>query len=695
MIQLSLADIRKNKKLFLTYSKQRRKCAYELYPQTAPVAFEIIPALLSINIPGLPGFVPKGDKAYGVYGIGPVKYLKQTISTYFSDTSRTKFSFQNHLINRPVIESLFLMGSIGTIAQNEASDFDLWVCIDRARITASDLEKLRTKTLKIADWCRRIFNMEVHFFIMDIQDIRNNNFGKVDEESAGSSQKKFLKEEFYRTLLLVNGKIPFWWALPCGVTGKDYDDLWLTWARENPLDSDDFIDLGFLGDIPKEEFLGTTLWHLSKGIKDPFKALIKMAMMERYLSDTTQMPLLCDIIKGRVLAGKGSLRNTDPYLLMIQTILAYYTDLERLDRAELLRKAFYIKADPKLTRLKLISRYANHQVGVFKSLLKEWKWSLNLCEDLNQIEHWSYLRHLNFSGQINLFFSSIYKELRESLPKEKAQTINEHDLTLLGRKLYVLFGKKGGKLQLTPFLKKEKLVLEKCIFQYEIDRAGRYKWHLYDATKYPFEKPMENARIFTSQRVARSAAWLANNGLYDFHKTQIEMTPNPSGLNVNDLIELLKHFQGYFRPALSQIKLGANLKKAAGYNQMMLVADLERGEQVDGPIGTDLIYNNTWGEFYTETYILEEAIAVIADIVRGMKPHEIYQRVEVHIPKGLQILNSKREIFERILQASAAEHKERKAAPQATEPQIGSTFPEKQMNVQQRASNAEHRMGPF
>jgi hypothetical protein len=157
-------------------------------------------------------------------------------------------------------------------------------------------------------------------------------------------------------------------------------------------------------------------------------------------------------------------------------------------------------------------------------------------------------------------------------------------------------------------------------------------------------------------RVARSAAWLTNNGLYDFHQTQIEMTPNPSRLNVNDLIELLKHLQGYFRPALSQIKLGASLKKAAQHNQIMLIANLERDNLVDGPIGTDLIYNNTWGETYTESYTLEEAVEVIADVVRGMQSSEIYRKVEIHIPKGLQILNSKREIYERILEASIAKN---------------------------------------
>ena len=131
------------------------------------------------------------------------------------------------------------------------------------------------------------------------------------------------------------------------------------------------------------------------------------------------------------------------------------------------------------------------------------------------------------------------------------------------------------------------------------------------------------------------------------------MSPNPSRLNVNDLIELLKHFQGYFRPALSQVKLGANLKRAARPNQMMLVANLERDKPIYGAIGTDLVYNNTWGEIYTETYPLEQAIEAISEAVRGKRPQEIYQTIEIHVPKGLQILNSKREIFRRILKASA------------------------------------------
>jgi adenylate cyclase, class 1 len=641
--------LRRNKKLFLNYSQQRRRCAYELFPQTAAVAFEIIPALLSLNESYLPGFVPKGEMACGIYGIGSSKKLKTTINTYFIETRNKTFSYQRHLIKRPIIESLFLMGSIGTIAQNDNSDFDFWVCVDTSRTHAADMQNLHQKVDKIARWCQSKFDMEVHFFIMDIKDIRNNEFGKVNEESAGSSQKKFLKEEFYRTLLLVCGKIPFWWVIPSGLPPNVYNNLWTDWITNNSFDLYDFVDLGFLGDIPKEEFLGTTLWHLSKGIKDPFKALIKMTMMERYLSDSFQGSLLCDVIKDRVFAGSGSLRNTDPYLLMIETNLEFYLGLKRRDRAELLRKAFYIKVNPKLTRLKLISRNTNYQIEVFKELLGNWGWSLHVCEDLNQIENWSYARHLKFSTKINTFFSSIYKQLRQALPHNETQIINEHDLTLLGRKLYVLFAKNKGKLQLTPFLKKGGLILEKCIFQLRSEPADKYDWHLYDATNYPFEAPGKKSNIFKSRRVARAAAWLINNGLYDFHRTKVEMAPNPSGLNVNDLIDLLKHLQGYFLPALAQIKMGSNLQSLARRNQIMIVIDLEKDSLAWGTTRTDIIYKNTWGELYTETYTLQQALLVIKKEIHSMDPEEITRKVKIHVPKSAQSIYMKREIYQAIM----------------------------------------------
>ncbi len=643
-----IGPIRRNKKIFLNYSHLRRQCAYELNPEKASVAFEIIPALLSLNEPDLPGYVSGGEKGCGVYGINSSKNMKAVINKYFPETRKKRISYQRHLIKRPIVESLFIMGSIGTLAQNDKSDYDFWVCIDATRFSETDIDKLNQKTEKIARWCLTKFDMEAHFFIMDIEDIKRDDFGQVDEESAGSSQKKFLKEEFYRTLLLVSGKIPFWWVIPSETCQEDYKQYWDNWVQKNSYDRDDFIDLGYLGDVPKEEFLGTTLWHLSKGIKDPFKALIKMTMMERYLSDSFNGPLLCDVIKKRVLAGPTSLRNTDPYFLMLESILEFYQQTDSWDRMELLRKAFYIKADPQVTRIKLINRNCNYQIEVFKELMDDWGWSLDLCEDLNQIENWSYARHLKFSAEINKFFFSIYKHLRDVLAGREIQSINEHDLTLLGRKLYVLFAKRKNKLQLAPFLKKEGRTLEKCIFKYGRDYLGNTRWHLYDATRYPFEKPGGKSIILTSNRVARTAAWLVINGLYDFHRTKVEMPPNPSELNVNDLIDLLKHIQGFFLPALYQVKMGTNLQNDARYNQVMIVVDLEK-DAVEGTASTDLIYNNTWGEIYTETYPLEKALSIVKEALKIENPREAAAKIRIHIPKSAQANHIKSELYQAIM----------------------------------------------
>ncbi len=649
MVELKIHSIRRHKQLFLNYIQKRRKCAYELNPQNAPVAFEIIPALLSLNDTILPGYVPDGDSACGVYGVGSAKSLKATINHFFPEARKFKIAYQRHLIQRPIIESLMLMGSIGTVSQNQESDYDFWVCIDADRSTAADIQKLHRKTEKISRWCQKQFDMEVHFFIMRIQDIRRDDFGKVNEESAGSSQKKFLKEEFYRTMLLVCGKIPFWWVVQPSISQVEYQQYWSQWKQHNLYDRDDFVELGYLGEVPREEFLGSTLWHLSKGINNPFKALIKMAMIESYLSESFSGPLLCDVIKKRVFEGHQSINDLDPYLLMIDTILNYYHQARKFGRMELLRKAFYIKTKPKLNRLKLISKHPNYQIQVFKSLIDKWRWSLNLCEDLNQIENWSYIRQLKFAAKINAFFSSTYKQLRHESPQDGPQTINDHDLTLLGRKIHVLFAKHKNKIQLNPFLKKGGLVLDKCIFKLGENHTGKPVWHLYDGTRYPFENSTEQSIIFTSRRVARTAAWLVSNGLYDYHRTEIVMAPNPSGLNVNDLIDLLKHMHAYFLPSLSQIKIGANLQEAARYNRIMLVANLEKIPGLDDMSGTDIIHNNTWGELFTENYPLQKAIQITRQALNSIDAKNPIARLRLHIPKRLQTSTLRKEIYQAIL----------------------------------------------
>jgi adenylate cyclase class 1 len=644
--------IRRNRVLFSNYTRLRREYAYEMSREKASVAFEIIPALLSLNAPDLPGFVPGGAEWYGISGMNSSQKLKKTIHEYFPEGRNQKINYQACLVSRPSIESLFLIGSIGTVAQTSKSDFDYWVCIEGAQVSREGFDNLAAKAAQIERWCESKFDMEVHFFINDLDQIRRNDFGRADEESTGSSQKKFLKEECYRTMLLVEGKIPFWWVLPPGVDQETYRQYWDGLARRERYELDEYVDLGCLEDVSRDEFLGTALWQLTKGIKDPFKAVLKMAMMERYLSETFRGPLLCNTVKERVQKGAKSLMDMDPYLLMVETVLDFYNEQGRSEDVDLLRKAFYVKSNPEISRARL-SRLCDGKAEVFRDLMKKWKWSLDQVEDLNQMEHWSYARQLKFSGEISGFFFSTYRRLSESLEMRERQVIDDQDLTLLGRKIYALYARQGRKLQLSPFLTSRNLVLDRCSFQYERDGSGRTRWLLYDATRYPMDKAGNRTQVFAAERVARAAAWLVFNGLFDQYATAVEMPSNPSGLTLSDLLDLLKHLKGFFPPGSEQMKTGESLREDARCERMMIVVNIEEGVRISEPLSMDIITKNTWGEMFTESCPFGEGLDVVRGYVRdlgGRDPGELGSVLKVHVPKSIYETDAKRRITQMVVQ---------------------------------------------
>jgi adenylate cyclase, class 1 len=636
---LGVHEIQKNKKIFLNYNRLRSQYAYDLDPEKASVVFEIIPVLLTINEVDLPGYVSGGDSGCGLYGVGSSYQLSQVIEDYFPETRRRNIQYQGYLIKRPLIESLFLLGSVGTVAQTFDSDFDFWVCVDKRRCSRRSVQALEEKTNQIAYWCRSAFGMDVHFFILDLEQARLNDFGKVDEESSGSSQKKFLKEECYRTMLLVTGKIPYWWMVPPGFSQQEYEKTWESFTRKAPLDAVDFVDLGFLEGVSRNEFLGNALWQLSKGIKSPFKALLKMAMMELYLSEQYNGPLLCETLKGRVLQGCRFLREMDPYLLMVETILDFYREQDKIAQMDLMKKAFYLKALPGMTRAKKRAMGEDYKVEVFAELMERWDWPMDLVEDLNQIGNWSYGRQLKFSSEINRFFSSTYRSLSGRLRSEERQIIDQYDLDILGRKLMALFSRKRYKLKLTPFLTGTRLILGRCIVQYEKSHSRRKRWDLYDATLYPREKGMRRWKIFSAERVVRALAWLVNNGLYDFQTTAVEMPPNPSGVRLIDLVDLLKHIQSFFLPAYCHLTERSQLEHEASIDRMMVVIDMEEIFKLKAPATLDMVYGNSWGEMFAETYAYAEGIDVVKDYLQGIRNnenglHELDAHFKVHIPQS-------------------------------------------------------------
>ena len=146
---------------FVLVNDRRLERTYESLTSRQADILRILPLLYHVNHPLLPGYVSK-DAPYGVSGYTPDAEALSIIAGF----SRT-FRIKRDKRHKPDIQSLFIMGSSGTLAHSEASDVDAWLCIS-PRLSAEQEAVLAAKALKIDDWANAE-GLELHTFVMCAQ----------------------------------------------------------------------------------------------------------------------------------------------------------------------------------------------------------------------------------------------------------------------------------------------------------------------------------------------------------------------------------------------------------------------------------------------------------------------------------------------------------------------------------------------
>lgn len=340
------------------------------------------------------------------------------------------------------------MGSLGTIGQSAKSDVDYWVIINRKEMRYQDLCALQEKANIIEEWAYNKRGLEVHFFLTDISKAQQNDFGTSDEESAGSAMSKLLKEEFYRTALLIQGQIPFWWLTPLGYSEKDYHWLLELNSRKQLVDPEDCLDLGYLEKISMQEFFGAALWQMAKFLKSPFKSLLKMALLAKYIDTESETNLLCDLLKERVFANPNASELADPYILMFDSVSEYYSDKGDWNSFQILQQSFYLKTGLKISQEATNRVQFEQKFNVMKNYILKWGWDAQLVNELDNINLWKLDKIQKFGDDIRDFMLDTYRELvNKAQDLGKGFLINKDDLTVLGRKLLAAFGKKKNKVE--------------------------------------------------------------------------------------------------------------------------------------------------------------------------------------------------------------------------------------------------------
>ena len=400
---------------------------------------QLLPLLFHINHPSLPGFVSTQCPA----GIPKFNPDKDTIRS--AKKIAKSFEYKRRAYRQYDIHALYLMGSTGTIAYSDKSDFDIWVC-HREDLSSIELKELQLKTDHLSQWCLK-FNLEVNFFLIHTDNFRHGKIDKLSSESSGTTQHLLLLEEFYRTSMLLVGRYPIWWLVPPQFE-QDYDEYVENIIHKRLLNEHDFLNFGSINHILAEEFYGATLWHIYKGIDSPYKSILKLLLMECYAKEHPNIDLLCLQFKRLVYAeDKPDIDKLDPYIMMMTKITRHLIEDNSFKRLDLARQCLYLKVNESLTQLKTASSHDWRQ-KIMQDLVSQWQWQqpkLLLLDRRNQWkidevsnEHKNIIEALTYSyRKLSDFFRYQNKDIR----------ISKRDLHILGRKLYAAFEKKAGKIE--------------------------------------------------------------------------------------------------------------------------------------------------------------------------------------------------------------------------------------------------------
>lgn len=549
---------------FLKLNEGRMARAMEGLSTRQQGVLNLLPLFFHVNHPLLPGYVSGGTPA-GLSNFEPdanVLAEAQRLTRSFSYKPR-------HGSNPPrPIHGLFLMGSLGTLAQADQSDMDVWVC-HSPDLSENELTELRRKCHLLEAWAATQ-GAEAHFFLIDpVRFVKGERDGQLSSEDCGTTQHYLLLDEFYRTAIWLAGRTPIWWLVPV-YEEANYAQYTHTLTSKRFIRADETLDLGHLARIPPGEFIGAGLWQLFKGIESPYKSVLKLLLIEVYASEHPRVQCLSLRFKQEVFANRLDLDELDPYVVVYRRIAQYLIARNEPERLELVRRALYLKVNRKLTGTG--GRTQGWQRSLLERLAHEWQWDQRQLALLDSRSQWKVRQVISERRALVNELNFSYRFLTQFARHEQTiSPINKRDLSVLGRRLYAAFERKANKVEfinpgIAPDLAEDTLTLVYAPSRKEPDQS---QWGLYNGSLTALEWE-HFAPIKRSRHLIELLAWCHRNGVID-SSTRLALHPGSSDLSEFELFNLLGSLQQSIPLPLPAVAEKALLRASAPSELLILV----------------------------------------------------------------------------------------------------------------------------
>jgi adenylate cyclase class 1 len=608
---VTAAETRAIQQRFLALNRERLARVASALPRRQRVFVEVLPLLFHTNHPALPGFVGK-DTPCGIAAYSP---SSRTLGA--AGRLARAFDYRRQLPRVFDVVAVYLIGSAGTLGYSDRSDFDVWLC-HREDLPDEDVGELRRKADAVTAWATEL-GLEVHFFLVTAAAVREGRHQALSGESSGSAQHHLLLDEFYRTGLLVAGRHPLWWLVP-PEHDTDYEAHAAELLRRRFMDPGEVLDFGGLAGIPAGEFLGAALWQLYKGVSSPYKSFLKILLLEAYASEFPEPALLSRDYKAAVYAGVTELDRLDPYVLMLEKAEAYLRGRDDPERLELARRCLYFKSGRHLSRPEL-EREPDPSRGFLARLAEGWGWTQAHVHNLDLRERWRLDRVVDERQLLVRALTRSYRVLSDFARRHpEPAAISQHDMTVLGRRLFAAFEQRSGKVQwLGPAASRD--LAEPHLHLQRVHHDARAGWLLYRATG-----GTEGSRILPALKRGHTLlellVWCHMNGVANT-QTQIALGGSEDDDLAREAAAVLETLSRVFpqgqpseppvevfnapsRPTQAVLFLNLGVDPLASYTRQGLHLTTERldplsyGAREDNLcLAVDHVYTTSWREVFT------------------------------------------------------------------------------------------------
>jgi adenylate cyclase class 1 len=580
------------KSSFSNYNVVRMREALRYLSGPKLELFINIPFYIHVNLKEFPGFIDSEDIAHGIYSFEQSGFYKEVLKQRLLKGNDLPI----HQTKDPCVQGFYHIGSLGTFTQSAGSDFDYWVIIDKKKFSELRYYNLEKKLDQILKFSRETYDQEVTFFIMDQEDIKKNCYARFNDPETLTAPKVFLKEEFYRTFLMIAGKIPFWTILPSQCDTKTYAALVKSISSISNLSSvsKGFIDLGPVEKPGPQDMLKGLLWHVCKARFDPVKALIKASMIFSTGFDQGNPGLLCDEIKARYAKVGIDDYHADPYKVLFDRIIKFHQK-QCPKGLNLIKNAVFF-------RLCGYPKVCVPEMGSPKRQLLDWyirNWNLSPAQVSKLLSYtcWTEPEKLLLEKTIINRLAEMAQQVQQKYPQKTGEGIpdpEQRNFKILIHKNQERLNKANGKiLECSTYLKRQKFQL----FLLQQKRFGA--WHL-SCCLNPAPHP---EKLHEAPSLLGLLGWILENQLYDRSQSTMKI----------DVPLLL--FESHTLPvdpdklylALQPVKPLSDdiFEHSPSWSKLMimLVYPNKKGEN---PLKrVEFLALNTWGELFLDTLTLD------------------------------------------------------------------------------------------